>query len=236
MNFAGHLAIIQLMIQSPEYTTDFVQIAISDSTTLSLGQTITPLSNGFPSYMKQRTMDLYIGIEEYDKKAFVQEGVLGIDNKVGKAFKIKEQDVIIMNPPFTKKQTMVNFSPDYRKELLKRFSDYSNILSKSSKYCYFFLILAHKLLSENGKLAFVLPTTFLRGKDAKDLREWFLNNYYIQYIILRKDKPNFSEDTSFRECLFISQKLKGSSNKKSSIIFLKTLNSNVAQQIKAINS
>ncbi|MFX1520195.1 MAG: Eco57I restriction-modification methylase domain-containing protein [Promethearchaeota archaeon] len=234
MNSAAHLAVIQLASQSPEFATDFVQIAVKDSTTIEIGQIIRPLSNKFPFYIQQRPISAFLRTEEEKRHALVQEGVLGVNNQLEKHFEIREQNVVIMNPPFTKKQTIVSFSSTYRRELLKRFSGYDNILSTNSKYCYFFIALADKVLSKNGTLAFVLPITFLRGNDAKNLREWLLERYHIQYIILRKDNPNFSEDTDFRECLFIAKKIRNESNQNTTLVFLKKLDPNAAQQIQAI--
>lgn len=235
MNFAGHLAIIQLMIQSPEFKTDFVQIAIRDSTTLKVGDKVKPLSNSFPSHMKQRTIDAFLGEEIYEERAKIQEGALGVDEREAKEFQISKQDLIIMNPPFTKKQSMVTFSATYRSELLERFRNYSDILTDSSKYCYFFLILAHELTVKKGRLAFVLPITILRGYEARNLRNWFLENHHIKYIILRRDKSNFSEDTDFRECLFITVKNKENKDKKTTLIFLKSLDSASVEKIKAVH-
>jgi hypothetical protein len=234
MNLAARLAVIQLASQSPEFTTDFVQIAVKDSTTIEIGQVIRPLSNKNQLNMQQRSINAFLGIEKEKRHVLVQEGVLGVNNRIGKKFEIRKQDVVIMNPPFTKKQTIVSFSPTYRRELLERFSGYDKILSTNSKYCYFFIALADKILSKNGKLAFVLPITFLRGDDAKNLREWLLERYHIPYIILRKDNPNFSEDTDFRECLFVAKKSHNGSNQKTTLVFLKKLDPNAVQQIQAI--
>lgn len=226
MPFAAHLSTIHLAIQAPLYETDNVQIGIEDSTTLKPGMRISPLSRIIPLSMRQRTlMDFQLASEDV-----VEAGAVGIDARPGRGIDLKHVDVVIMNPPFTRHQSIAQFSPEYKKNLIRQFSDYKQVVSGEMSYCNYFLLLADKFLKPGGIIAAVLPTSILRGLKSKKLRKWFLENYAIRYLIVREDASNFSEDTSFREMLLIAKK-GARKGKPASIVFLKKLTSALAPHI-----
>ncbi|MFX0123441.1 MAG: Eco57I restriction-modification methylase domain-containing protein, partial [Candidatus Hodarchaeota archaeon] len=96
--------------------------------------------------------------------------------------------------------------PSYKNELHQIFEEYSLFINKKMSYYCYFLFLADKFLQLGGKIAAVIPASFLRVDTTFKVRKWLLKQYNIQYIICQQDKPNFSEDTAFREILLIATK------------------------------
>lgn len=78
-------------------------------------------------------------------------------------------------------------------------------------------------------LGAVLPATMLRGDSTLGFREFLMNNYNIEFIIIREDRMNFSEDTDFREILLVAKK--GGRTDKINYIMLEKLNGNIAPEL-----
>lgn len=233
MPFAAHLSAINLALQAPIYATDYVNIGIKDSTRLSPGSIIKPLSKIFPEASTgQRMLEDYSD-ESWKKEEKIESGSIGMDAMPGKEIKLTTVDVVIMNPPFTRQQTISSFSPDYKKKLSQRFKGYKSFIGKSTKYCYYFILLADRFFKVNGKgrIAAVLPTTLLRGHYAENIRKFLVEKYSIKYIIVREDLSNFSEDTDLREMLLIADKPKVKDSKVS-FITIKKLDARSYQLIK----
>ncbi|MFX0062516.1 MAG: class I SAM-dependent DNA methyltransferase, partial [Candidatus Hermodarchaeota archaeon] len=224
MAFSAHLCAINLALQAPLYETSLVRVAIKDSTSIKPSTIIPPISKHFPAISgKQLSLQEFFEGEENNKR--VETGAVSI-GKEQYNWKVGTFDVVIMNPPFTRKQTLIQFGEDYRRSLIQRFEgDYPNLISSNSPFYQFFLLIADRLLNTTGRIAAVLPTTVLRAEDAISIRTWIKKNYLIRHIIIRVDRPNFSEDTAFREILFIADKGTKDTNKNLvKVSFIKSLN------------
>ncbi len=168
-----------------------------------------------------------------------------VPNETNEIIGSKEFDVVIMNPPFTKKQLMKHASnpnsltKEYR-DILKNIyeNEYASGLlnNKSPLYAYFLLIADRLLETKNQKaatnekyIAAVLPIVFLQNENEKRLRYYLKSKYLWKYIILNEITGNFSEDTQLSEILLVLQKrtskddLNSSSLEKIQYILLKTL-------------
>ncbi|MFX1250512.1 MAG: class I SAM-dependent DNA methyltransferase [Promethearchaeota archaeon] len=224
MAFSAHLCAINLALQAPLYETKLVRVAIKDSTVISSSTIISPISKHFPAiFGKQLTLQEFLEGEGNNRR--VETGTVSV-GKERYNWKVGTFDVVIMNPPFTRKQTLIQFGEDYRRSLIQRFEgDYPNLISSNSPFYQFFLLIADRLLNTPGRIAAVLPTTVLRAEDAISIRTWIKKNYQIRHIIIRMDRSNFSEDTAFREILFIADKETKDTNKNLvKISFIKNLN------------
>lgn len=211
MPFSAHLSTIHLALQAPLYKTEVVRIGIEDSTKLNVGSEIKPLQRILPIARIQRSITDYtndIDVLADVEKEKVDAGSLDLDAKPGEVLKLDYVDLVIMNPPFTRQETIKQFTSEYKDELSKRFSEYEDLINKKMSFCSYFLFLADKFLKEGGKIAAVLPATIL-NKDTDDgLRRMIFDNYDIKYIIIRSDALNFSESTTLREILLIAEKRK----------------------------
>ncbi|MFX1251435.1 MAG: class I SAM-dependent DNA methyltransferase [Promethearchaeota archaeon] len=220
MAFSAHLTVINLVMQYPISETGLVRIAIRDSTTITSKSEIGPLSAQLPSTFGRQLSLTQFYDDEKDSPE-VETGAISIARQKH-SWKVGTFDVVMMNPPYTRKQTLIQFGKTYRQELMKRFEkDYKGIISSNSPFYQFFILIADRLLKKSGRIAAVIPTTFLRAEDATKIRQWILKNYRIQFIVVRVDYANLSEDTSFREMLFIADKGEPQKDHELGIIFLK---------------
>lgn len=250
MPFAAHLSVINLALQDINNFTDDVQIAVMDSNKLKVGFEISSL----PDSIQKTLADFGVKVSKStsekvskEPKKIKKSKVIGIDGISKKTvIKIEPQDVIIMNPPFTKKQRLAITKKDkktkkskstkksYKDELKQLYSNYykKGYLNGKSPYFAYFLCLADKLLGvrkdkKDQSIGAVLPAVILRNDNEKNLRDYILKNYWIKYIIFREDACNFSEDTSQREILLVlnrRKKLVGKEKRETSFVFIHKMN------------
>ncbi|MGC8896546.1 MAG: HsdM family class I SAM-dependent methyltransferase [Candidatus Bathyarchaeia archaeon] len=111
----------------------------------------------------------------------------------------KDFDVIIMNPPFTRRERI----PAKKEDLEQLVPE---VKGKTGYWAYF-VVAADKLLKENGMLAIVIPEEFFVGKSAQSIREYlFERGYAIRYILRSAAEVAFSESAHYRDYLIILQK------------------------------
>jgi type I restriction-modification system DNA methylase subunit len=207
MPFAAHLSCIHLALQAPVYETDEVNIGIADSTSLNPGDTISPLSFVLPEPEQQRGLGDYSGGTKPDlDDEGIEGGSVTVDADVGQEMELSKVDLVIMNPPFTRGESVARFSPDYKDKLETRFSRREKLLHGKMSYCSYFFFLADKFLNEGGRMAVVCPATVLNKKSDQGVRKMLVEEYDVEYVFAREDQPNYSEDTDLREVLIIARK------------------------------
>jgi len=214
MPFAASVAACHLALQTPEYFTDRVNVAIWDSTELSPGR-IIPSIEGLGFAMKGQT-DLEIFVRPPKKK----KGVVSLTGEVPKEIKLDKFDVVIMNPPFTRQERMPE---DYKNALLERFADYRDYLEGQMGYFGYFTLLSDRFLKEGGRMAFVLPATALHVRSSEGMRRLWAEKYHVEYIITTWHRLAFSESVIFREILLVARKTKPSRDAVTKVCVLKTL-------------
>lgn len=209
MPFAAHLSCIHLALQAPIYETDEVNIGIADSTELKPGDTLNPLSFVLPESEEQRGLSEYNdGVRPDISKEEIEGGSTTIDAGKGSVMQLDSVDLVVMNPPFSRQESVARFSPDYKSKLETRFdrrNQKGHIHGKMS-YCSYFFFLADKFLEQGGRMAVVVPATVLNKKSDNGVREMLVNEYDVEYVFAREDEPNYSEDTDLREVLIIARK------------------------------
>jgi hypothetical protein len=223
MPFSAHLSTINLALQQPLTETNFIRVGIFDSTTAQPGTTILPLRNVVPIAQRQQSI-----LDDYDNphdRKTVQQGAISLIPDYQHSFKLQNVDAVIMNPPFTRQESLGRIGTDYKKGLLKRFVTRSLSIQGTSSFYTFFIVIANKFLKENGKLAFVLPATILSKESDQAIRSFLLENYKVEGIVIRSDGFNFSENTNFSEILLLCKREKPSKNSSTTYISLKTLDS-----------
>lgn len=209
MPFSAHLSSIHLALQAPIYDTDEVNIGIEDSTKLSPGSKISPLSYVLPEKEQQRGL---FEFEDNDKpdvgKETIEAGSVAMDAAVGKEMELEKVDVVIMNPPFTRQESIATFADGYKGRLRDRFSrrDSKGQIHGKMSYFGYFMYLADKFLDEGGRIATVLPANVLGKSTDSGVREMLIDEYTIEYVFAREDELYFSEDTGIREVMLIARK------------------------------
>lgn len=221
MPFAAHLSCIHLALQAPVYETDEVNIGIADSTRLKPGERVNPLSFVLPESSQQRGLSDFVGDQELDlSDETIEGGSTTLDAGKGSSMELDTVDVVIMNPPFSRQESVARFSPDYKNKLKTQFDrrNQKGYIHGKMSYCSYFFFLADKFLEEGGRMAVVVPATVLNKKSDNGVREMLVKEYDVEYIFAREDQPNYSEDTDLREVLIIARK--GTSNDKGGTAFI----------------
>jgi tRNA G10 N-methylase Trm11 len=108
----------------------------------------------------------------------------------------KDFDVVIMNPPFTRRERI----PAKTEELERLIPE---VKGKTGYWAYF-VVAADKLLKEDGTLAMVIPEEFFAGGAAKSVRGYLLQKgYQIKYIVRSTVELAFSESALYRDYLIV---------------------------------
>lgn len=207
MRFATLLTTITLALLEPGSCSSAFKIGIADATLLKPGDTIIPA----------------IKPVEFLSASSPPSIVL------------PRAGIVIMNPPFTKNENMSKISvkgtgdkyiqkqhqdfTDYKLSLGERFAEFTevvvsdgaqqktiNCIHKQMGLFAYFILLGDRFLEPNGKMALVLPSSFLRIKACENIRRYLSEYYTIDYIVSRIDRPHFSENTEFREILMVTTK------------------------------
>jgi hypothetical protein len=208
MPFAAHLSTIHLALQQPQYPTDEVRVGIEDSTKIQPGDEIQPLSHMLPENLIQRTLGNFDkSIEDYSEDELVERGSIHRKGMIQQPLQLEEVDLVMMNPPYSRQESIASFDSEYKTKLknnrLRQYEQYINGLM--SFYSYFFLI-ADRFLNSGGRVAAVVPHTILNKSTDSGIRELLTEDYNIEYLFIRDDETNFSEDTEFREIMLIAEK------------------------------
>lgn len=209
MPFAAHLSCIHLALQAPVFETDEVNIGIEDSTKLRPGSTISPLSFVLPEGNEQRGIHEFEGNSRPDiEDEVVEGGSIAMDAVSGVEMDLDFVDVVIMNPPYSRQESIARFAEGYKDRLRERFSrrDSRGQIHGKMSFCSYFFFLADKFLKEGGRIAAVVPASTLNKTTDSGVREMLIEEYNIQHIVARADAPNFSEDTDLREILIVAEK------------------------------
>jgi type I restriction-modification system DNA methylase subunit len=205
MPFSAHLAAVNLALRAPLYETDNIRIAIQDSTALKPGMRIEPVREELKDSFKSRTLSDWMD-KPPQLKETAKKGALSIGAGNGTIIDLATVDLVIMNPPFT---SCSNLPADYKKALKERFSErseYMNCFSGRISFQVYFLILADRFLKPGGKIACVIPASTFVGKAFREITDFLLKNYQINYIVSGLGRMSFSEDTNLSEILLVATK------------------------------
>lgn len=220
MPFAANVAACHLALQSPEYFTNRVNVAIWDSTELEPGENIPSIA-GLELVLKGQT-----SLRMFSESKAKDKGAVSLTGKAPEEIKLENYDVVIMNPPFTRHERIPE---DYKEVLLSRFNDYKSHLHGQMGYFGYFILLADRFLAENGKMALVLPATALHVRSTEGIRKLWSAKYHVQYLITTWRRLAFSESVVFREILLIAKKNEAAPNAETKVCVLKKLPETISQ-------
>ncbi len=244
MPFSTHLSLINLTLQNLDFFANYLRIAIYDSTKLIKNATITPLQSFLRQIQKSITHFTdarKIKTPKVQKKPSKLIGSITLDGKAGVSFKINKINIVIMNPPFTRQELINKLAKEsekqYKTHLIENitkppYKKFERYLNEKQSFSSYFLLLADKILEDEGLIASVLPATILRDDVNSELRKFFIKNYSIKYVFTRYDAMNFSDDTTFREILLIMQKKKPTKEHLVTYTSLKKLSFGIGSDIK----
>lgn len=203
MPFAAHLAVMHLSLQALLSETEKVRIAVWDSTELKPGMNIPAISSELKAAYRRPTLDMFKEGAITPKEAHVKKGAITLEGVGGEEIPLEKADLVIMNPPFTRQERLPK---EYKSALARRFNEYKKYTHGQLGLYGFFVFLADRFVKEDGRISLVLPSSLLRIRSAKGVRELLAKNYRIEYIITTWKKAAFSESAKFREILLVSTK------------------------------
>lgn len=122
----------------------------------------------------------FICADTLDKKTY---------EKLHKMYK-KGFDCLVGNPPYVRNK---NMSPDTKNHLANWVS---SSVGNVDLYIPFFEI-GIKLLSDNGKLGYISPNSYLQGVNGRSLRKYFASEQHQVEIIDFRDSQVFENVTSY---------------------------------------
>ena len=191
MPFAAHLAAMNMTLQDVHAKVNYLCIGVGHSLTLSPGAKVGTIAS-----------QLSLPFE-------LPEGV-DLNNpgrKKGTAFKLPSKvDIVLMNPPFTRRQRLK----------ANMWGNYKDAFPQAQNYWAYFLALADNFLGAGGKIAAVLPRDFLSGGPSQAVRNWLWRNghYCLRYLVKTVKEVAFSEGARFRDFLVVLEKQGDGNNRK----------------------
>ncbi len=216
MPFAAHLAVVHLSLQAPRFVTEQARIAVWDSTELRPGEVIPPISSELSAAFRRPTLEMFDNNEQPENPPrHILKGVLTAEGLGGERIDLSLVDVVIMNPPFTKRDRLTS---EYREVIDNRFSAYSDMITGKFNYQGYFLLLADRFLKPGGRMGFVLPQTTFTSESFTALVEMLTRQYTISAIVVGLGRSAFSENTSLSEVLFVAEKNPAPDNHRFAIV------------------
>jgi type I restriction-modification system DNA methylase subunit len=171
MPFSTHLTAANLASSEPKLVIHHTQISNMDSLTIDKKDSLKP---GF--------------------------GIIGFfksDEEENITFKINEVDVILMNPPFTKKERGIK---DYI-----NLEKYNEICGNQVGLWGHFIPLAMHFLKNGGMLGAILPISILKGRESEKVRELLFKTLKPTCIVKPVINYGFSESAEYRDIMIIVQ-------------------------------
>ena len=116
-------------------------------------------------------------------------------------------DMVIMNPPFTADwKRHDHLGANIEKQVKERETSlFSNTPATGTASTGMFLMLAEKLLQENGSIGFVAPLTATSAPSMEEIWKHLLERFSVEYVVYAPDpyRYNFSENTAISEMLVV---------------------------------
>jgi type I restriction-modification system DNA methylase subunit len=169
----------------------------------------------------------------------ISKGVKG--DKREQQIPIPKADVVIMNPPFSRSANP-NVKFGYSEKKVKKEMDKE--LSKLTKQLKmrgigqaglgpYFILLADRLLKDNGRMGIVIPRSMLSGVSWSKIRQKLMADYEVEYIVSNHDPGdrsqgieswNWSENTDLSEVLIVARKAKAKIARDPKVLYINLWN------------
>ena len=150
---------------------------------------------------------------------------LGATSGTGSIVQQPIADVVISNPPFTRrgsdggKEQAISrvFSlPEGDRESQQAIAKRTSALLKGTAanqmagHASSFTVLADRLVKRGGRVALVLPVTALSGESWREIREMLSRRYEIEFVVSSHDPAlrSMSFDTGIAEALLVARRLR----------------------------
>lgn len=147
-------------------------------------------------------------------------------------------DLVIMNPPFTRRERLTEVGEITRLEKLFHDAFSGDVIRGKVGYWAYFMAAADRMIKPDGKLAMVTPEEFFAGSSAEGLRRFLFFNetfregkfrklkspsrsYAIDCVIRSGKDVAFSETALYRDYLVVLRKTKSKVERPITFVILK---------------
>jgi adenine-specific DNA-methyltransferase len=120
---------------------------------------------------------------------------------------IPKLDAIVSNPPYSRHHTMDEMEKSRVNDIAE--TDSAMSLSKTAPMYMYFYIHAAEFLQEGGRMAFVTPSEFLETNYGEQLKEFLLNNFRIQGLLLYDQETSIFNEARTTSCVSFLEKYEG---------------------------
>jgi hypothetical protein len=203
MGFAAHLAAVNLALQRPLVDTDWVRIAVADSTSKRPDTDVHPWDVSAPREFRQQRLDRVQGTAPTKPRP----RMVVLTKRDARPIHLEKVDLVIMNPPFT---SWHNMGETYRVSLKKSFSheraSFRSLVRGKFSQQGFFLMLAEVFVKDGGTIASVLPLSTFTTVAFSRLVDHLSKKFTLKTIVIGFARSAFSEVSQVTECLFVAEK------------------------------
>lgn len=193
MPFAAHLTTANLAAIDVSTTIDRTQVLCADSIDLAPGK----------AYPGAVALSLF-------PAAKVGRRLSGETYQVP----LREVDVVIMNPPFTKVERRIADLVDMEKFKARAGGEVG--------LWGHFVFLADQFLRSDGRYGAVLPINVLRGRESAKVREFLFFEWTPLYVLKATLNYGFSEWAEYRDVLVVAKRAKPSDDAKVKFALIKS--------------
>jgi hypothetical protein len=211
MAFACHLTGLSLSAKNLSVYTDFLRISVMNALRLD--------SDKLPFKIEEARGDISKELEAvHDPQPSIDSYIKPRKQTTiqSKSFTVDKVDIVLLNPPFT---NMNRLPMTVRQNFCK--ANIGKVCGNRIFLWGYFLALAEKVVADGGRIGAITPISLLHGQDTLCLRQFFLKNYTIEYIIKSVVGKPFSEGANFTDIIFIAKKTPPKADQKTRIICLK---------------
>ena len=179
----------------------------------------------------KESRDVYLGSLDWLKASEIQsffsatEEQVGAMTGVGSVVQLPRADLVISNPPFTRRGSdggkeealsRVFSLPEGDLESQQTIARRTSALLKGTAanqmagHASSFTVLADRMVGPGGRIALVLPVTALFGESWREIRGMLASRYDIEFVVSSHDPAllSMSYDTEIAEALLVARRLK----------------------------
>lgn len=205
MSFAAHLTAVNLALQQPEVPFEeshIYQVPVTRDGESRLGSL---------DLLNSSTVRVQSRLEDGEDAAGAGRQSMAMTEVQELRVPKGDYDLVIMNPPFTRADRAAKILDTSKlntilnEEFPER--DYTN--TTRSGLASPFTILGDEAVKPGGRLALVVPSSFLSRETWQPVRDFINENYHLEHIVISwaEGEPAFSENTELREVLIVARKL-----------------------------
>jgi hypothetical protein len=210
MSFASHLSMVNLATRRPRTT--FRQSGVYHVPVVkqSTGENLTGSLELLGSNTIAVQERLSGGQRGARKQAVETDGAIGAEME--QTTFDRDYDVVIMNPPFSRKDRAAKILDMSKVNRMAR--EHDEDMTGQTGLAAPFVLLDDVHLESGGRLALVLPTAVVNRYSWDAIQEMLAENYHVEHMVVSwaPGRPAWSEDTDLREILIVARKLDSSEN------------------------